>query len=84
MLHILCFITPIDELLSLYDAHKVYNSICSKVGFYGAVVAFPISRRRSAVLEINLGGIRTSFYPRCWVELLILCALRRFRSGSST
>lgn len=25
------FITSMDELPSIYDAHKVYNSICSKV-----------------------------------------------------
>ena len=31
--HILWFITPVDELPTIYDAHKVYNSICSKVGF---------------------------------------------------
>lgn len=31
--HILLFITSVDELPNIYDAHKVYHSICSKVGF---------------------------------------------------
>lgn len=31
--HILWFITSVYELPTIYDAHKVYNSICSKVGF---------------------------------------------------
>ena len=40
--HILWFITAIDELPAIYDEHQVYNSICSKVEFYGSVIAFHI------------------------------------------